>query len=94
MSDKGTVFSELRKKRAVSLETGRELGRISDCEIELSSGRLVSMTAVRGVLFRRERCRLLWERIALVGEDAVLVEGEIPKLRGKEGGKKLFALFE
>lgn len=94
MTEKGILFSELRKKRAVSLETGRELGRISDCEIELSSGRLLSLTAVRGALFKRERRRLPWERIALVGEDAVLVEGEIPEFRGKEGGKKLFALFE
>lgn len=79
------TVSALGKKRVVCTDSGRVLGKIRDVSLETSTGRVLSVKVSR--VFGRG-VDVEWEKILLVGEDTVLVEG----VTREEA--KAFVLFE
>ena len=81
---------ELKNKEVVNICDGRRLGFVSDIEIDIECGRVVSLIMPsEGKMFSLSRCdpvRVLWCDIEKIGDDVILIRRAeaIPK---KCGGK-------
>ena len=70
-------FCELKNKEVVSICDGCRLGFVSDVEIDLDCGRVISLIVPREAkLFSLSKCdpvRILWCDIEKIGSDIILV---------------------
>ncbi len=71
--------SELRVKEVVSVNDGKRLGYIFDLEIDMDTGKIVSLVIpgggrILGFLGRGGELAIDWENIRKVGKDVVLVD--------------------
>jgi len=71
--------SELRTREVVNIIDGKRLGAINDVEIDLASGRIVSLIVpgegrLFGIFGRDEEYVIPWDRIRKIGADVILVE--------------------
>ncbi len=71
-------ITELRCKEVINKANGCRLGPISDVEVDSCSGRVVSLILLGrprywGIFGRREKIRIRWEDIDVIGKDTVLV---------------------
>ncbi len=75
------TLSGLRNKEVINLCDGRRLGFACDAEIDLESGRLISLLIPpEGKLFSFGKCayiRILWCDIERIGDDVILVRSQI-----------------
>ena len=65
-------ITELRCKEIINKSNGCRLGFVSDIEVDKSCGRVVALI-VYGVCGKRERIRICWEDIDVIGNDTILV---------------------
>ena len=82
---------ELKNKEVVNITDGCRLGFVSDAEIDLDSGRVISLLIPsEGKLFSLGKCtpiRVLWCDIEKIGGDIILVRrAEAIPQKCKDGG--------
>ena len=75
----GTRVTELNCKEVICVADGRRLGFISDVEIEIPSGNVLSIIVpgpcrILGMLGRRDDYVIPWNCIKRIGPDIVLVD--------------------
>ena len=74
-------FSELRCKEVICVADGRRLGFVSDVEVTVPEGRVVSLVVpgpcrYLGLLGRREDYVIPWGCIRRIGPDIILVDAK------------------
>ena len=82
----GNRFSKLRCKEVVSICNGCRLGFVSDVEIDTKCGQVLAIIVpckgkCFGLVGRHEDFVIPWGCIRQIGDDIILVEGEIDKYR-------------
>lgn len=80
--------SELRVREVVNVEDGRRLGTLSDLEVDLESGRVVSLvlpgpSRFLGLFGREEEIVVPWARVERIGVDVILVSLAAPAAPGR-----------
>jgi len=81
-------YSELQKKWVVS-QNGRILGRVIDLELDVTRQKVLHLVAGQRrhwwLLFEaKEETVIPWHQIEIVGEDTILVRGELADSEKKE----------
>ena len=81
---------EMRNKEVISIKDATRLGCVSDLEIDMCSGKIVSI-----IIYGRPRCLGLfgreddividWCSIEVIGDDTVLVSCDPPRKKRKKG---------
>ncbi len=71
-------ITELRCKEIINKSNGCRLGFVSDIEVDKSCGRVVALIVYGrpkyfGICGKRERIRICWEDIDVIGNDTILV---------------------
>lgn len=79
-------LADIRSKEVINISTGMRLGYVSDVEVDISTGQIVSIVVpgpsrYLGLLGREEDFVIPWEKIGRIGEDIILVE--MPQERGR-----------
>ena len=71
------TFTDIKNKEVINVCDGCRLGFVCDAEIDLESGRIISLLLPsRGKLLSLSRCdpvRVLWCDIERIGDDVILV---------------------
>jgi YlmC/YmxH family sporulation protein len=74
----GCCINDLRDKEVINICDGRKLGYVDDVEVDIVSGRLVSIVVpCEGRLFSFVKARniiILWDSIEKIGDDTILVK--------------------
>lgn len=71
--------NELRAKEVINVTDGARLGYVSDVEIDLENGKIISVIVpgayrLMGFLGREEDLEIKWENIKKIGDDVIIVE--------------------
>lgn len=74
-------LGELRAKEVINVSDGARLGYASDAEIELESGRIVSLTLpgtyrLFGFLGKSDDIVIKWENIKKIGDDIIIIDND------------------
>lgn len=72
-------LSEISSKDVINDEDGVKLGKIVDAEIDVATGKIVSVTIYRGFKFfnvfgSKDNVQIPWNKIIKIGNDVVIVE--------------------
>ena len=72
-------IGELRDKQVVSVKDGSVLGYVSDVQLDIENGKLLSILLPGknrgfGFLGREDDIIVPWENIKVIGNDSILVE--------------------
>ena len=77
----GCCINDLRDKEVINICDGRKLGCVDDVEVDVISGRLVSIIVpCDGRLFgfgRSKSLVILWDCIEKIGDDIILVRVDV-----------------
>ena len=77
----GCCINDLRDKEVINICDGRKLGCVDDVEVDIVSGRLVSIIVpCDGRLFgfgRSKSLVILWDCIEKIGDDIILVRVDV-----------------
>jgi len=70
---------DLRQKEIVNITDGARYGFVSDLEIDITEGRILSLIVpgpgrVLGVFGRDQEYRIPWDKITKIGDDIILVD--------------------
>lgn len=73
------VLTELSMKDVVNDEDGIKLGRIIDLDIDIATGRVISITIDRGfrlssIFTNKNQITIPWSKIIKIGNDVIIVE--------------------
>ena len=76
-------IAELRNKEVICKLNGKRIGNVDDVELDVNSGRLVSIVIygkgkVMGLFGKSEDFIIPWDDIDVIGEDTILVKCECP----------------
>ena len=76
---------DLRQKEVINTTDGARYGFVSDLEIDVAEGKILSIIVpgpgrVLGVFGRDQEYRIPWDVITKIGEDIVLVECDTGKI--------------
>ncbi len=76
-------IAELRNKEVICKLNGTRIGNVDDVELDVNSGRLVSIiiygkNKIMGVFGKADDFVIPWEDIDVIGEDTILVKCECP----------------
>ena len=76
-------IAELRNKEVICKLNGTRIGNVDDVELDVNSGRLVSIVIygkrkVMGLIGKSEDFIIPWDDIDVIGEDTILVKCECP----------------
>ena len=87
-------FSDLKRKEVISEVDGVKIGYIDDLILDKNSAKVVAIVIfdrnfLFGIFGRREDYIIPWEKIRLIGEDAIIISCVTPKPR-KKPKKRLF----
>lgn len=71
-------ITELRCKEVINKADGARIGLVSDIEIDRSCGKVIALIVYGrpkywGIFGRRERIRICWEDIDVIGDETILV---------------------
>jgi len=99
----GCCINALKDKDVINICDGKRLGCVDDVEVDVNSGRLVSIIVpCDGKLFgfgRSKSLVILWDSIEKIGDDAILVKIDVKEygFRGEniefEKGRKKRLFF-
>ena len=77
----GCCINDLRDKEVINICDGRKLGCVDDVEVDVNSGRLVSIIVpCDAKMFgfgKSKNLVILWDSIEKIGEDTILVRVDI-----------------
>lgn len=73
---------DLKAKEVICVSDGAKLGFVSDVEIDLESGRLVSVIVqgnykFMGMFGKEEDIVIKWENIKKIGDDVIIIEDAV-----------------
>ncbi|WP_186577543.1 YlmC/YmxH family sporulation protein [Aquibacillus kalidii] len=80
------TLSELQIKDIIMVEDGRKLGNITDLDIDVDKGQVLSLIIgtkgkVMGIFGKEEEITVPWNNIVTIGSDVILVrKGNNPRL--------------
>lgn len=78
-------IDELKNKQVVCIGTGCVLGFVSDVELDVDTGELISIIIYGKSrffgFFSREDIIIPWRDIKVIGNETILVSTELPALR-------------
>ena len=82
----GNRFSNLKCKEVVNVCDGCRLGFVSDVEVDICNGRIVAIVVpckCKGFGFfgHRDDFVIPWQCIRRIGDDIILVDGDLDKFR-------------
>ena len=88
-------FTELKKKEVINFSNGCKLGYVDDLELDSKCARVTALIAygrprLFGIFGTREECYIPWEKIRLIGEDAILVDNSVQKMPKKAKNRHKF----
>ncbi len=88
-------FSELKKKEVINFHTGCRLGFVDDMEVDVKCAKVIALIVygrprLFGLFGHGEECRIPWDQIRLIGEDAILVENSVQKMPKKAKNRHKF----
>ena len=91
-------LQELRKKEVINACTGCRIGFVDDLEIDTKCARVVALIVYGrprffGLFGQSDECVISWEKIRLIGEDAILVENSVQKTPKKAKKRHKFVTF-
>lgn len=91
-------LQELRKKEVINAANGCRIGYVDDLEIDTKCARVIALIVygrprLFGLFGRNNDCMIAWEKIRLIGEDAILVESEVQKMPNKAKKRNKFVTF-
>ncbi len=72
-------INEIRNKEIINVKTGVRLGYPADVEVDLETGRLVSIIVsggykVMGLFGKENDIEIKWENIKTIGDDLIMIE--------------------
>jgi len=82
-------INDLKDKEVINICDGRKLGCVDDVEVDIVSGRLVSVIVpCDGKLFGfgRKSLVILWDSIEKIGDDIILVRVDVKEYAFKGDG--------
>jgi len=83
----GCCINDLRDKEVINISDGRKLGFVDDVEVDVVSGRLVSIVVpCDGKLFSLGKAKkfiILWDSIEKIGDDTILVRIDVKEYEVK-----------
>lgn len=73
-------YSELKRKDVLSLETGKNLGRINDLVIEEKNGKILKIVVPgrKNGFLGCENVEIDYSRITKIGDDVILIGKKLP----------------
>lgn len=88
-------FTELKKKEVINFANGCKLGYVDDLEMDTKCAKIIALIAygrprLFGLFGHAEECYIPWEKIRLIGEDAILVENSVQKMAKKAKNRHKF----
>lgn len=91
-------FTELKKKEVINFSNGCRLGYVDDVEIDTKCAKVTALIAygrprIFGLFGRDEECFIPWDKIRLIGEDAILVDNSVQKMPKKAKKRHKFVTF-
>ena len=91
----GKRFSSLKCKEVVNICDGARLGFVTDVEVDIKNGRIVAIIVPGpckffGMIGRRDDFVIPWNCIRQIGDDIILIEVELEKIRLPRQKKELF----
>ena len=86
-------FSDFQYKEVINVHTGQRLGFVSDAEVDVKEGRILSLivpgpSRLCGVLGREDDYILPWSCICRIGEDIILVDTPSTCRTDRKGDKR------
>lgn len=81
LTDKRCSINELKAKEIINVRSGARLGCLADIELDLETGRLVSIVVpgayrLMGFLGREDDMVIKWEDIKKIGDDVIIIDAE------------------
>ena len=81
-------FTELKKKEVINYSNGCRVGYADDLELDTKCAKIIALIAYGrprffGIFGRNEECCIPWDKIRLIGEDAILVDNSVQKMPNK-----------
>ncbi|MDD4688588.1 MAG: YlmC/YmxH family sporulation protein [Eubacteriales bacterium] len=72
-------LQDLRNKEVIDVFDGKRLGFVCDCEIDIVTGRLLSLIVPgqgggKGFFSKSENIVIPWKQIKKIGDDIIIVE--------------------
>ena len=72
-------FSELKSKEVIHIDDGERLGYVSDIEIDMESGKIISISVpgaykAFGLLGKEPDYTIKWEQIKRIGDDLIMID--------------------
>ena len=91
----GNRFSNLKCKEVVNICDGCRLGYVCDVEVDCRCGQICAIIVPGkgrcfGLLGHQEDFVIPWKCIRQIGDDIILIEGDLDKFRLPRTGKDLF----
>ena len=88
-------FSELKKKEVINFQNGCRVGYADDLELDTKCARVLALIVygrprLFGLFGHGEACRIPWDKIRLIGEDAILVDNSVQKMPNKAKNRHKF----
>ena len=75
-------FSDLRSKEVIHVNNGERLGFVSDIEIDMTTGKILSIYVpgayrALGILGKEPDKSIGWDKIVKIGDDLIMVNDNI-----------------
>lgn len=91
-------LQELRKKEVINANNGCRIGYVDDLEIDTKCARVVALIVygrprLFGLFGKADDCYIPWDKIRLIGEDAILVDSSVQKMPNKAKKRHNFVTF-
>ena len=91
-------LQELRKKEVINACNGCRIGYVDDLEVDTKCARVIALIVYGrprffGLFGQCDDFYILWEKIRLIGEDAILVENSVQKMPRKAKKRHNFVTF-
>ena len=91
----GKRFSSLKCKEVVNICDGARMGFVTDVEVDIKNGRIVAIIVPGpckffGMIGRRDDFVIPWNCIRQIGDDIILIEVELEKIRLPRPKKEFF----
>ena len=91
----GKRFSSLKCKEVVNICDGARLGFVSDVEVDLKNGCIAAIVVpgpckLFGMVGRKDDFVIPWQCIQQIGDDIILIDAELDKVRLPRSKKDFF----
>ena len=88
-------LQELRKKEVINAHNGCKLGYVDDLEVDIKCAKVAALIVfgrprLFGLFGKSDDYYIPWEKIRLIGEDAILVENSVQKMKKKKKNRNKF----